>query len=356
HDVVSLALFVDREAVKKFTGIERTKSQRLIRKWLETEFSSTGSERLALEALTEAADPDWTREFAGIGDLCLSEKTDFVAVPARERGDSGRILFLHSQTGETAEQWNGKQSGFVLGLLSSGKIRAVSSGSSRMEIASLDPKGGAPEVISLKHSQRILPTKWADRMVAVGDDEIALVQLPGGKDLWRVPSRGPRGRGCLALSEETNRMAYSNGFDRELQIIDLSDGSRKHRLKGHAAEVRYATFSGDGKFVASAATDGRIFVWRVEDGTRVAGFDSKSELSPLAFGGNGKHIWSTAGEHLICCYRIQDGTPLHCLRLPKGGDFIVTSLVLAPDGKRLVAGCHGFNGTPSRVVGWSVLP
>src|SRR5262249_59325887 len=56
-----------------------------------------------------------------------------------------------------------------------------------------------------------------------------------------------------------------DGGETDLVLLDAENGAKLRRLTGHVNPVRALSFSSDGKWLASAADDQTVCVWRLTD-------------------------------------------------------------------------------------------
>ncbi|MBI3408637.1 MAG: protein kinase [Planctomycetes bacterium] len=99
-------------------------------------------------------------------------------------------------------------------------------------------------------------------LVAVGlaDGSIVLYDLPAGKEVKRL-DRGPSPH-SLAFHPQGKKLAISS-LDSDLVIIrDLETGKAAATLK-HAAPIRGMAWTTDGRYLAAACADARVYVWNM---------------------------------------------------------------------------------------------
>ena len=81
-----------------------------------------------------------------------------------------------------------------------------------------------------------------------------------------------------------------------VQVWDATDGSHVFTYKGHADAVLSATWSPDGKRIASASTDHTVQVWDAADGHHVFTYQGHTDEHLVAWSPDGKRIASAATD------------------------------------------------------------
>ncbi len=123
----------------------------------------------------------------------------------------------------------------------------------------------------------------------------------------------------------------------------LEQAPRLERLLFHGGIVQHAAFNEDGSLLATADREGAVFVWRVEDGTRLLGpLRHAASVQSLAFSADGAILivvggdrwqWREASEHAVYLWNVATGV-LAAPVFHHPGD--VQTALLTRDGRRLV--------------------
>src|SRR5262249_39271450 len=108
-------------------------------------------------------------------------------------------------------------------------------------------------------------------VLATGDDKGAEVwDVKTGK---RTASFGLKGDGgtTLALSPDGKTLALAQrGANPSILLMEVATGKEKLELKGHDSTINSVAFSGDGRSLVSAGSDGAARVWDLKTGKAVA--------------------------------------------------------------------------------------
>lgn len=111
-------------------------------------------------------------------------------------------------------------------------------------------------------------------------------------------------------------------------------------LRGHLGLVMSASFSSDGKQVASASLDGTVRMWNVEDGRELKTFSRKEDVYYEAFfSGNGKFLNALTEDSILVVWNIENGANVKIEKLSRGAD--VSNVCYSPDGKLMAKGENG---------------
>jgi len=185
-------------------------------------------------------------------------------------------------TGKVLPKWNGKVIG-ASGLAMSPDGRCLATkydtGLARLwDIATGKLIREAGEEPNMSNQGRILAFSPDGRMLAVGGQELALLEVASGQTRWTLASGSHR----LEVASGQTRWTLASGFHRPISALAFSPNSRLlavgsedadvliqdvlcneeiGRLKGHYRPVGAVAFSPDGKKLASGGGDMMPLVW-----------------------------------------------------------------------------------------------
>lgn len=132
------------------------------------------------------------------------------------------------------------------------------------------------------------------------------------------------------------------GYDREIRLWRVSDGSLIRTLAVHQGAVFDLAWHPEGRVLASASADETVKLWRVPDGLRLDTLNQpQGELMSVAFTPDGRHVLAAGADKRIHLWRFvsRDApalnprlhsrfaheTPIHALALSADGRFVLSS-------------------------------
>jgi hypothetical protein len=167
---------------------------------------------------------------------------------------------------------------------------------------------------------------------------------------------------CALLSPDGRTVACTNGDRENIHFLDVATGRRLQTLSGHRGGTSGIALSPDGKLLASARDD--VKLWDVTAGKQLYHFLKKSDLdfqtvSALAWSPDGKTL--AVGIHIeaVHLFDVARGEEVRRLR-PPGNARTDWSLAFSPDGSLLAAALRGNaimlwdprSGKPVRQLSW----
>lgn len=157
---------------------------------------------------------------------------------------------------------------------------------------------------------------------------------------------------AIAMHPTSNGIIVSGGGDDKSYLWRCDTGEMMKCLDGHTDSVTAVAFSCDGKYVASAAMDGKVRVWNAETGDFCVSVDGPDEIiwidwhpkgNILLAGANDSTIWMWASKQNcsgICvtgdsqCFIVPSGKFMNIFNGHAGP---VTAGCFTPDGKKIVS-------------------
>ena len=109
----------------------------------------------------------------------------------------------------------------------------------------------------------------------------------------------------------------------------------KRTLRETKHQIYYASYSPDGKFIATTGSDNNIIIWNAETGIiyrTLVGL--KKRPNRLVFPGNGEHLYSAGEDGLITVW---DPVSLEMLNTASGHSGTIKALAISPDGVYLAS-------------------
>ena len=174
--------------------------------------------------------------------------------------------------------------------------------------------------------------------------EIALWDITNGSRIWSSGKLIDYRR-CISFPSDGRTIAASS-FS-EIKLFDVATGKELKTLRGHNGWIWSLEYSPDGKHFATGSSDKTGIVWNVSDGVpTVRLFGHHFGIYTLQYSPDGNRIATGSADSTIIIWDASTGTICQLLR---GHHGIVSSISFSSDGAYLASG-----GSDGRIIVWDV--
>lgn len=148
------------------------------------------------------------------------------------------------------------------------------------------------------------------------------------------------GHGMVVRRCQYSPLAGSNRIlscsdDNTLKIFDSRTGAELTTLNGHTSSVLSATYSPDGRKIASSSWNKQIKVWNAETGVELATITGhKGVVTQVRFTHDGRHIVSCSLDKTVRVFSADTYTEITAIKAHSEG---VNSVACSPDGKSILS-------------------
>ena len=160
---------------------------------------------------------------------------------------------------------------------------------------------------------------------------INLLDLETDSIVWTIPQ--PDFHGNVEFSPNGKHILYGNP---QPYVFDVATGEELFvSSEGRSSFEHYATYSQDGKLIASLAEDNSIRIWDAENDNCLKKLEGhENGVLCVCFSPDGKYLVSGAKDKTIRVWELQSGV---CVCTYKGHDASVSNVAFTSDGKHIIS-------------------
>lgn len=180
--------------------------------------------------------------------------------------------------------------------------------------------------------------------------KIKLFDLQTDSVVWIIPQ--PSSYGSLEFSPDGKRVLYG---DSQPYVFDAATGEEIFvGSEKRSSFSRYATYSHDGKFIASLADDNTIRIWDAETGNCIKTLEGhENGVLCARFSPDGNYVVSGAKDKTVRVWEIHSG---ECVCVYRGHDASVSNVAFTSDGKHIISVSDDPDSDDSSIRLWDFLP
>lgn len=220
---------------------------------------------------------------------------------------------------------------YLAGISSHDKNAYIWSTSTGQEVACFHHNSGVTD-LAFSNDGKYVATSCLDNMTRIWDiakDKIAVFIAHNNKGIADDPFHTKR---FVSFSPDGTLILTFNNMEDFMQIYDVTTGSEVARVK-HNSQINAATFSPDGKFIATTSLDNTTRLWGITSGKELMRVYLKGRGESVIFSPNGKYIACSISDNTA---RVWDShTGQEAAKMLFNGPVI--ALAFSPDGKLLAA-------------------
>jgi WD40 repeat protein len=180
------------------------------------------------------------------------------------------------------------------------------------------------DVAFVPNSKHVLSASW--------DATVRLWDMNTGKDIRTF--QHPIDVNAVVVSKD-GRFMLTGCDDRHMRLWDLTKNEDVKKYPGHEDYCYACAFAPNGVHVASGSKDRRAVVYEMTTGKVVQKFEQNNAVLGVAFSADSKYLF-TCGDSDVYMWDIATGKKAKVLE--GKGSYLVNSMSLSADGRRLLTG------------------
>jgi WD40 repeat protein len=226
------------------------------------------------------------------------------------------------------------------------------------EASRIYPKNGNLASVSFSRDGKLLAsTVWVgttDYIITLWDIRACSI-----KDITHEASQtclyqrmSKKGHSGAASFSRDGKLLASGGADKTIKIWDVAKGKEIKTLTGHSDELRGVSFSPDGKLLASASNDQTIKLWDVATGKEIKTLTGHTgPVIRVIFGPDGKWLVSGSDDKTIKLWDVATGKAINTI---KGHRDAIVNFSLSKDGQLLASNSQTWGDSKGEIILWNL--
>lgn len=188
-------------------------------------------------------------------------------------------------------------------------------------------------------------TRWVDDQRQVVESIVALPTVRENAALFLDHVNAGASVDALvnaASFSPDGRWLATTGIDKTLRVWDLATGEQHRRIENETA-LGNVKFSPDGRLLLASTADFAVRLWDAESAQPLARMAHGDQISDFAFSPSGQHIATASKDGTVAIWETTSGQRLRELQVMEEGGF-VNQVVFSPDGQRLATASDNYLG------------
>ncbi|HLK60414.1 MAG TPA: AAA-like domain-containing protein [Chthonomonadaceae bacterium] len=187
------------------------------------------------------------------------------------------------------------------------------------------------------------------KLLAIGEEhggKVVLWDVVLQKQIAEIPMDLRPNQGSIAaiFSPDSKTLAAAGGDPAMIIIYDIASGRQVAHFE-HSNAAAGIAFSPDGKMLAAANWQGRVYLWDIATGKQTVWWAHAKSVNDVAFSPDGKTLASGSDDDTVKLWNVATQREMVTLTGPKKP---ITSVAFSPDGNQLAA----LSGQDKKVWVW----
>jgi len=294
------------------------------------------------------------RRFEGQPDQIWAVAVSPDGLTVASGGSGNNMLLWDIQTGEIIRSFEGHTGGIESIEFSADGSQLVTASDDNSVILWDVATGQILHRLEGHHSWVASATFSPDNSViaSVSDDSwVILWDRETGEMIKHFSEGGSTGPTIIDVAFSPDGRTLLTGGVAGVILWDIDTSQPLSHLRGHGGDVNSVAFNSNGRTVISAAVDGTLRLWDLEEGQIIRHYSSTEDgnLFTLTVSPDGHTVlspWFTGSSMNVIIWDLNTGAELRRYST----DNFISNATFSPDGQMALLGVDHYNGTPAEVI------